>query len=294
MAIGFFKQLNHQVSAMLNWIETPAGPLPPPAAAVSLRRRIPHALLRHAVVEISAYQEGGMVPLRQVQPARLEIPWIISFGEPFFVKMGKAIQACTTPGSFVAGLVAGPAVIDSQGKSSCITVSFTPTGARRFFALPLHEMTGCMVTQEDLLGNTGAALREQLNSEADWERRFDMVEHFLARRLHRTEGRDAATAWAFERLRQSQGRGKIEAIAREIGWSRKHLAVKFRDEIGLTPKTVAQMVRFHCVLAQARHRAGSWADLASACGYADQVHMVRDFTRFTGESPTTWWKRLAP
>lgn len=183
-----FKQLNHQVSAMLNWIETPAGPLPPPAAAVTLRRRIPHALLRHDVVEISAYQEGGMESFRQVQPARLEIPWIISFGEPFFVKMGKEIQACATSGSFVVGLVAGPAVIESRGRSSCITVSFTPAGAHRFFALPLHEIAGCMVTQEDLLGSTGAALREQLNAEAGWERRFDMVEYFLAMRLHRTVG----------------------------------------------------------------------------------------------------------
>jgi methylphosphotriester-DNA--protein-cysteine methyltransferase len=79
-----------------------------------------------------------------------------------------------------------------------------------------------------------------------------------------------------------------------LGWSRKHLAAKFRHEIGLTPKTIARMARFNRVLIRARRRdPGSWAALAAECCYADQAHLVRDFKDFTGESPTAWQARLA-
>lgn len=279
--------------AMRDWIETSAGPLPPSMQGVTLRRRAPHAMLRHDVVDISGYQENVVERVRQLQPARLEIPWIISFGAPFSIRIGEASQPAVMDGSFVAGLVAGPALIESGGGSACISVSFTPSGARRFFDLPLSEIAGGMARAEDLLGNTVAALRERLGDEPDWERRFDIVEAFLASRLLAMARTGTPATWAYERLRQSHGMERIEAIASQLGWSRKHLAARFHDEIGLSPKTIAQMMRFNHALAHARRRTCGWAELAGQCGYADQAHLIRDFTRFSGESPTAWGNRLA-
>ena len=117
-----------------------------PAAAKHARRhrQAPQAMLRHDVVDISGYQENVIERIRQLQPARLEIPWIISFGEPFAIRIGEASRPAIMGGSFVAGLVAGPALIES-GRGACISVSFTPSGARRFFDLPMSEIAGGMV-----------------------------------------------------------------------------------------------------------------------------------------------------
>lgn len=281
------------VIAMRDWIETSAGPLPPSMQGVTLRRRAPQAMLRHDVVDISGYQENVIERIRQLQPARLEIPWIISFGEPFAIRIGEASRPAIMGGSFVAGLVAGPALIESGGGGACISVSFTPSGARRFFDLPMSEIAGGMVRAEDLLGNAVAALRERLGAERDWERRLDIVEAFLASRLLAMARTGTPATWAYERLWRSHGMERIEAIASQLGWSRKHLAARFRDEIGLSPKTVAQMMRFNHALAHARRQTCGWAELAGLCGYADQAHLVRDFNRFSGGSPTAWGNRLA-
>ena len=91
---------------MRDWIETSAGPLPPSMQGVTLQA--PQAMLRHDVVDISGYQENVIERIRQLQPARLEIPWIISFGEPFAIRIGEASRPAIMGGSFVAGRSPAP------------------------------------------------------------------------------------------------------------------------------------------------------------------------------------------
>jgi len=84
----------------------------------------------------------------------------------------------------------------------------------------------------------------------------------------------------------SGGTARIDAIAREVGWSERHLGVQFRREIGLRPKVAARVIRFdrarHLLPGRAR------AEVAARCGYADQSHLARDFIAFAGLSPGAW------
>jgi len=61
---------------------------------------------------------------------------------------------------------------------------------------------------------------------------------------------------------------------------------RFRDEIGLPPKTVAKLIRFE----RARDLAGTlpWAELAFECGYNDQSHLINEFRAITGRTPETF------
>ena len=74
--------------------------------------------------------------------------------------------------------------------------------------------------------------------------------------------------------------------------SRKHLAARFSDEVGLTPKAVARIARFNLVMRLAR-QGYRWAEIAAECGYTDQAHLVREFTEYAGETPTAWRARVA-
>src|SRR5438034_1187566 len=60
-------------------------------------------------------------------------------------------------------------------------------------------------------------------------------------------------AWAWRRLRATHGRVPVGTLAAELGWSRKRIVARFRDEIGLPPKAVARLVRFE----RARELAGT-------------------------------------
>jgi AraC-like DNA-binding protein len=62
--------------------------------------------------------------------------------------------------------------------------------------------------------------------------------------------------------------------------------------LGVSPKTLARMVRFGNACRLARLGAGSWADIACAAGFADQAHLAREFSDLAGETPTAWASRL--
>ncbi|BCG87772.1 AraC family transcriptional regulator [Mesorhizobium sp. 113-3-9] len=251
-----------------------------------MRRRLPDPVLDGIVSDICGYRETAPGHVRNVEYASLTVPLVISFAEPFAIGLGKAPGDNDRFASFAAGLFAGPVMIESFGAACCVQVNFTPLGARRFFRLPMSELTDSMVVLDDVLGAEGMALREQLGNASDWTARFDLAEAFVAARLANAVETPLEIAWAYDRIITSDGRTRIASIAERLGWSRKHLAEKFMDATGIGPKTLSRIVRFNRALGLSREPTADWADIAADCGYADQAHLVREFRVLAGETPT--------
>lgn len=66
------------------------------------------------------------------------------------------------------------------------------------------------------------------------------------------------------------------------------MADRFRAELGVTPKTAARIFRFGRACGLLSYVRQPLADITAACGYADQAHMTRDWSAFTGTSPKDW------
>jgi len=49
---------------------------------------------------------------------------------------------------------------------------------------------------------------------------------------------------AWERLVATGGAVSIGQLAKEVGWSHKHLIARFTRQVGLRPKTAARLIRF--------------------------------------------------
>ncbi|RUW51175.1 MULTISPECIES: AraC family transcriptional regulator [unclassified Mesorhizobium] len=251
-----------------------------------MRRRLPNAALDGVVTDICGYRETATGHFRNVEYASLTVPLVISFAEPFAIGLGRTPDDNDRVASFAAGLFAGPVMIESFGGACCIQVNFTPLGARRFFRLPMSELTDNMVVLDDVLGAEGAALRERLGNTPDWTARFDLAEAFVAARLESAAETPLEIAWAYDRIITSGGRTRIASLAEQLGWSRKHLADKFSDATGIGPKTLSRIVRFNRALRLSSEPTADWADVAADCGYADQAHLVREFRELAGETPT--------
>ena len=255
-----------------------------------VRRPVPKHLA-HIVASMSCYRERGLGLTRFWHAAPLSLPLLISLGTPFRIALGRAPHRCDAQPSFVAGLFPGPVQIESDGGAMCIQIDFTPLGAYRFYGGTVPDLTARMVAIGDLLGRDGRDLDTQLADARDWERRWEIIEEFVIARTVNEPSPEIAAA--IGRLWRSAGAARISDIATDVGWSRKHLSRRFQREIGVSPKTLARMLRFHRACALARNgQANGWSDVAHAAGFSDQAHLARDFREFSGETPTEWAARL--
>jgi AraC-like DNA-binding protein len=73
------------------------------------------------------------------------------------------------------------------------------------------------------------------------------------------------------------------------GVSSTHLAQRFKEVVGVTPKRFARTYRFTAtVLAIDPAGPVDWLELAGRAGYYDQAHFGHEFRTFTGLTPTRY------
>jgi len=81
----------------------------------------------------------------------------------------------------------------------------------------------------------------------------------------------------------------IADIADILGISHGHLDREFRRVVGIGPRTLSRVLRLRRLIASIDvYGTVAWTDLAAELGWFDQAHLIRDFKRFTGVTPTQY------
>jgi AraC-like DNA-binding protein len=241
------------------------------------------------------HQEGFARGVHRGLPSR-HLTFIISLAEP--VDIAGMPDPAQRPAAFqalVGGLHAAPASIHHEGRQLGLSVQLTPLGAWGLFGMPAGALAWSVVDLEDVVGQSGRELVERLAEAPTWQARFAILDDALLRRLDRPSGPSPETARAWERLVASGGTLDVSTLAREVGWSRRHLSERLRIELGLPPKVLARVLRFERARRMLeRSDRPPLADVAAACGYYDQAHMNREWRELAGSSPTAWLAEELP
>jgi AraC-like DNA-binding protein len=146
--------------------------------------------------------------------------------------------------TLVGGLHTSPALIRHNGYQHGIQLHLTPLGARALLGLPAGELANTVVDLNTLLGPVARELVERLRSASTWTGRFSELDSILIRIARQRDGPAPELRWAWQRLTDHHGRVEVATLAREVGWSRRHLGARFRREFGLTPKVAGRVMRF--------------------------------------------------
>lgn len=120
-----------------------------------------------------------------------------------------------------------------------------------------------------------------------------LVDHYAGRRqvaapLRRQLAR-AQELRAKDMLRSRlDGSISIAEVAEACGLSRSYFTLAFRETTGCTPHQWLLQQRVEHARAMLRDSPLGLAEIAAACGFADQSHLTRVFTRLTGSTPGHW------
>jgi AraC-like DNA-binding protein len=77
-------------------------------------------------------------------------------------------------------------------------------------------------------------------------------------------------------------------LSEAAGVGERQLENLFKKFVGLSPKFFARIIRFNYIFRLAESHGDNWTRLAYEAAYYDQSHFIRNFKKFTGESPAAY------
>ncbi len=216
---------------------------------------------------------------------------IINFGSPFRIyNSDEGDHFTTSRKSWLVGLQTRHILNEPMGETHMIGVRFRPGGTFPFFDFSAHEIHNQTIDLDLILGAAVESLRQQLYDCGGAAARFALMEYWLLKHMNERRSTQRQTIHlAVHAIIGAQGLLSIKDLGDKIGYSQKHLAVQFKQVVGVTPKVLARIFRFQTVLETIDPRqAVDWSQVAHACYYYDQSHFNRDFMAFTGLRPSEY------
>ncbi len=227
--------------------------------------------------------------------ARLTLPpapsalLIVNLGAPFRIRAGTDIETASYADGCVVTMSTRALEFGYPPRTSSVGVHFKPWGLAPFLPMPAAELCDRPVTVEQVWGRPAVAeLQDRLATADGPQEMLTLLEDELRRRLRETTGLGLVRHTSSV-IAAAGGAVAIGDLTVAAGVSSTHLAHRFKQLVGVTPKRLA---RTHRLLATvfAIDPAGpvDWGGLAAAAGYFDQAHFGHELREFTGLTPTRY------
>ncbi|GGJ35789.1 helix-turn-helix domain-containing protein [Deinococcus roseus] len=186
------------------------------------------------------------------------------------------------PSASLAGMLLQPQPMLAHGLNRTLGVDLYPWGARQLLnwqagdePLDLH-LTYSKISLE-VCG---------LLELSDWDGATQLVEDWLlSLLLSRAYGPGKAVQAALK-LYETLGSVKISTLAEELFVSPRQMERQFAQQVGITPKVLARLIRFH--ESQQRIQQDplvNVAGLATDLGFFDQAHLIREYRLLAHSTP---------
>ena len=200
---------------------------------------------------------------------------------------GPALVADT---GFLIGPHDRPIVNEPLGETYCVGIVTTPVWCRPAFGLAPAALRGRIVPLLDAWPRA-SALRGELATCRTAAEALDIVEVALGT-PETFDDRAVARCEAAVRQLTADPVRPVAGIAAELGVSHGHLDRLFTAHVGLSPRTLARILRMRRLLEGIDvYGLVGWAEKAAELGWADQAHLIRDFKRHTGVTPAEYVRR---
>lgn len=220
---------------------------------------------------------------------------LFNFGAPF-EHVDAEGRARLQPDVYLVGPITAPFHVRPTGDVDLIAVRLEPHGAFGFgndLAL-LRDQWVDATTLNALDGDHAlAALHARLATQDDAARRVTLAA-WLTGVDARLPVADARVQALVRAIVADGGSNAVGPQAATIAATPRTLQRLFQRQVGVSPKVLARIVRFHRTCIAWREAPHTLARVAAEHGYADESHLVRDFRRFVGEPPAAFLAALAP
>ena len=183
-------------------------------------------------------------------------------------------------------------------------VRYLPSGRFRYWSIKLQPWASSFFYQDNISETTGVYFDlkalgvgvsiEKLNNVWLYKDKIE-AKTFLEKVFHKKiDGMNSAQEMVCEAAKQTfsfAGNIQIQQLCKDLNISRQYLERKYKQFIGLSPKSFARVVRVRQIANfVTKNPKTNFTQIAYTFNYADQSHFIRDFKKVIGTSPKQFFK----
>ncbi len=256
----------------------------------------PHFLLKNYIEKMWIFESSGKMSLDDM---KLVVPngnikLTVSYKNGIVAAMNGKTFASKEHDITLTGLIDVPVIldVDKDVATETIGIEFSPQGAYRFFHLAFNHIQNQIYSLNDLLGNIGKQLTEQINNATSVQQKTGLLQQFLLKQLS-LQDEDLIFEYCVEKIISSKGKVTVKELEKKTGYSSRWLNMKFNNNLGISPKNLSSIIRFRQYYQSfiiGNERSFFKNDFYEL--YYDQSHFIKHFKRFTGLSPAKFEKQI--
>lgn len=138
-----------------------------------------------------------------------------------------------------------PAIVRTgSGRIGCLGIEFHPYGAYPIFKVPMNETVNILMDIDDYLPKWGREITHALENLNTVAERVSYIQDRLIALMNEKQVDNRLVTFCINSLKKSDGLMAISDLEQQSNYSRRYLETLFRNRVGLSPKTLANIFRF--------------------------------------------------
>lgn len=172
------------------------------------------------------------------------------------------------------------------GNVDTLGICFYPDGFYPFINIPISEFSNNLFGADEVGSKLLYSVRDRLLSVQDIKLRLDILENELIKLLIINNNYSEYFSNIFKEFMDSKAKCTIADLCKKYNICPRRFERMFDKYIGVSANTYSTLNRFHSSMNDLlKHDFLKLSDLAYDNGYFDQMHFIKDFKRFTGDTP---------
>lgn len=176
-----------------------------------------------------------------------------------------------------------------NGKVHVLGVCFLPEGLFAFLKIPVSEFKNQILGASEVGFDRATAIQQRLTGVPDVAARLNIIENELLSILDNNQHIPESFRRLFNALKQNNNSLQLDKFCLQNNISKRKLERMYNKYVGVSAKTYAIIDRFQNSLNQLLYKSyDKLSDIAYGNEYFDQMHFIREFKRFAGNTPKSF------
>lgn len=237
------------------------------------------------------FNNHALTDLSQLMVPNGFMELIIHISEEHCNLLHNGLTWGSSPDYTLLGMFTEPYSVKFDSPVRAFGVRLKPEGFYHLFGVPPSLLMDSFESIDTVVGNSITELCNALKEAKDINEHVHITEEYLLKRLNSHSFDSDVVANTLQMIRNSNGMLQLEEIERHISVGKRQLQRRFKEYVGISPKTYLRIARMNAVHNYMNQ--GGYQNLTGVAyenGYADQSHFIREFKEMNGINPSRFFR----